>query len=107
MYCLLDKKIQPKIHKGISKEVRCIAARQSFINYNYKKRSSSTLVKKNVIMIIVSKYCKHMELTIRTFCHCLLFFVRVTIHGSYEFVFLFILFRFPHGALQHGKNSLA
>ena len=48
-----------------------------------------------------------MELTIRQFCHCLLFFVRVTIHGSYEFEFLFILFRFPRGALPRGKNSLA
>ena len=73
--------------KGICMDVPCLAARQSFI-------------------IIVSEYCKHMELTIRKCCR-VLFFVRVTIHGSYEFEFLFILFRFPRGALPRGKNSLA
>ena len=34
-----NKKIQPKIHKGISIDVPCLAARQSFINYNCKKSS--------------------------------------------------------------------
>ena len=31
-------------------------------------------------MTIVSEYCKHMELTIRKFCHCLLFLIFITTH---------------------------
>ena len=38
-----NKKIQPKIHKGFSIDVPCLAACQLFINCNCKKRSSLTL----------------------------------------------------------------
>ena len=40
MYWII--KIEPKIHKGIFKDVPCLAGSQSFINYNCKKRSSTS-----------------------------------------------------------------
>ena len=44
-------------------------------------------VKQNLITIIVNEYCKHMDITIRKCCHCLLFFCEsnYTDHTNFYF----------------------